>query len=124
MEHSYSGDLEIWLQCPNGTTVPLVNSMSGGGGAIPGGNSGGGTYLGDPIDDSGGGGPGEGWEYCFSSVLNDIGPMTQNWGNTIPAPNFGTGIHPLILSLFTHQMILFLVLLVALLMGNGHFYSG
>ena len=91
MEHSYSGDLEIWLQCPNGTTVPIVNSMSGGGGAIPGGNSGGGTYLGDPIDDSGGGGPGEGWEYCFSSVLNDIGPMTQNWGNTIPAPNFGNG---------------------------------
>ena len=91
MEHSYSGDLEIWLQCPNGTTVPLVNAYSGGGGAIPGGNSGGGTYLGDPIDDSGGGGPGEGWEYCFSSVLNDIGPMTENWGNTIPAPNFGNG---------------------------------
>ena len=87
MEHSYAGDLEIWLQCPNGTTVPLVNSYSPG--AIPGGTSGTGTYLGDPIDDFGGGGPGEGWEYCFSSVFNDIGPMTQNWGNTIPAPNFG-----------------------------------
>ena len=91
MEHSYSGDLEIWLQCPNGTTVPLVNAFGGGSGALPGGNSGGGTYLGDPIDDAGGAGPGEGWEYCFSSVLNDIGPMTQNWGNTIPAPNFGNG---------------------------------
>ena len=91
MEHSYSGDLEIWLQCPNGTTVALVNSYGGGGGALPGGNSGGGTYLGDPIDDFGGGSPGEGWEYCFSSVLNDIGPMTQNWGNTIPAPIFGNG---------------------------------
>jgi len=89
MEHSYAGDLEIWLQCPNGTTVPLVNSYSPG--AIPGGASGGGTHLGDPIDDNGGGGPGEGWEYCFSSVFNDIGPMTQNWGNTIPAPNFGEG---------------------------------
>ncbi|MBT5437905.1 MAG: hypothetical protein HOK92_01740, partial [Flavobacteriales bacterium] len=87
MEHSYAGDLEIWLQCPNGTTVALVNSYSPG--AIPGGSSGGGTYLGDPIDDFGGGGPGEGWEYCFSSVFNDIGPMTQNWGNTVPAPNFG-----------------------------------
>ena len=87
MEHSYLGDLEIWLQCPNGTTVPLVNSYSPG--AIPGGSSGGGTYLGDPIDDSGGGGPGEGWEYCFSSVFNDIGPITSNLGNTIPAPNFG-----------------------------------
>ena len=91
IEHSYSGDLEIWLECPNGTTVPLVNSYGGGNGMIPGGSGGGGTYLGDPIDDGGGGGPGEGWEYCFSSVLNDIGPMTQNWGNTIPAPNFGNG---------------------------------
>ena len=91
IEHSYSGDLEIWLQCPNGTTVPLVNAYGGGNGAIPGGNSGGGIYLGDPIDDAGGAGPGEGWEYCFSSVLNDIGPMTQNWGNTIPAPNYGNG---------------------------------
>ncbi len=24
MEHSYLGDLEIWLQCPNGTIAPLV----------------------------------------------------------------------------------------------------
>ena len=87
MEHSYLGDLEIWLQCPNGTTVPLVNSYSGG--FLPGGNSGGSTYMGDPIDDSGGGGPGEGWEYCFSSVFNDLGPITSNLGNTIPAPNFG-----------------------------------
>ena len=87
MEHSYLGDLEIWLQCPNGTTVPLVNSYSPG--FLPGGNSGGGTFLGDPINDSGGGGPGEGWEYCFSSVFNDLGPLTQNLGNTIPAPNFG-----------------------------------
>ncbi|MDB4340456.1 hypothetical protein OAA13_02250, partial [Crocinitomicaceae bacterium] len=88
MEHSYLGDLEIWLQCPNGTTVPLVNSYNPG--ALPGGTSGGGTYLGDPIDDFGGGGPGEGWEYCFSSVFNDItGSITQNIGNTVPAPIFG-----------------------------------
>ena len=89
MEHSFAGDLEIWLQCPTGAIVPLLNSY--GGGTLPGGSSGGSTYLGDPIDDFGGGGPGEGWEYCFSSAFNDIGPMAQNWGNTIPAPNFGTG---------------------------------
>ncbi|HBW85317.1 MAG TPA: hypothetical protein DEF82_00785 [Crocinitomicaceae bacterium] len=83
MEHSYLGDLEIWLECPSGQIVPLVNSY--GAGAIPGGNSGGGTYLGHPIDDSGGGGPGEGWEYCFSSVFNTInGSMTQNLTNTVP----------------------------------------
>lgn len=82
MEHSYLGDLEIWLQCPTGQIVQLVNSYSPG--FLPGGTSGGGTYLGDPIDDSGGGGPGDGWEYCFSSVFNDIGPMTSNLGNTVP----------------------------------------
>lgn len=81
MEHSYLGDLELWLQCPSGQIVPLVNSYSPG--FLPGGTSGGGTFLGHPIDDSGGGGPGEGWEYCFSSVFNDIGPMTQNLTNTV-----------------------------------------
>jgi hypothetical protein len=90
--------LEIWLECPSGQIVPLVNSY--GAGAIPGGNSGGGTYLGHPIDDSGGGGPGEGWEYCFSSVFNTInGSMTQNLGNTVPVANqpplsAGTSIDP------------------------------
>lgn len=85
MEHSYLGDLEIALECPNGTQVPLVNSF--GGGFIPGGTSGGGTYLGHPFDDAGGGGAGIGWEYCFSSVFNTItGSMTANLGNTIGVP--------------------------------------
>ena len=83
MEHSYLGDLEIWLQCPSGVIVPLVNSY--GAGAIPGGNSGGGTFLGHAIDDVGGGGPGIGWEYCFSSVFNTTGTMMGTYpGNTIP----------------------------------------
>lgn len=87
MEHSYIGDLEIALQCPNGTQVTLLNSYNPG--FIPGGVSGGGTYMGDPIDDSGGGGPGEGWEYCFSSVFNTWGDWPTQTANTIPAPNFG-----------------------------------
>ncbi len=85
MEHSYLGDLEIALECPNGTQVPLVNSF--GPGFIPGGTSGGGTYLGHPLDDGGGGGAGIGWEYCFSSVFNTIaGSMTANLANTVPVP--------------------------------------
>ncbi len=87
MEHSYIGDLEIALQCPDGTQVTLLNSYSPG--FIPGGISGGSTYMGDPIDDSGGGGPGEGWEYCFSSVYNTFNDWPSETGNTIPAPNFG-----------------------------------
>ncbi len=89
MEHSYLGDLEIALQCPNGTQVTLLNSYNPG--FIPGGVSGGSTYMGDPIDDVGGGGPGEGWEYCFSSVFNTFGDWPSETGNTIPAPNFGGG---------------------------------
>jgi subtilisin-like proprotein convertase family protein len=86
MEHSWLGDLEIWLQCPNGSIVELVNSYSGAIGSLPGGNSGGGIFLGDPIDVTTPGTPGVGWEYCFSSVFNDIGPMTENLTNTIIAP--------------------------------------
>lgn len=89
MEHSYVGDLEIALQCPNGTQVTLLNSYNPG--FIAGGTSGGGLYLGDPIDDIGGGGPGEGWEYCFSSVFNTWGDWPTEFanGNFVPAPNFG-----------------------------------
>jgi gliding motility-associated-like protein len=91
MEHSFLGDLELALECPNGTQVTLMNSYNPG--FIAGGTSGGGTYMGDPIDDIGGGGPGEGWEYCFSSVFNTWGdyPTEFGNGNTIPAPNFGNG---------------------------------
>jgi uncharacterized repeat protein (TIGR01451 family) len=86
MEHSYMGDLEIWLECPTGAIVPLLNSYNPG--FLPGGTSGGGVFLGHPYDDSGGGGAGDGFEYCFSSVFNSIGgSMTQNLTNTIPVPS-------------------------------------
>lgn len=87
MEHSYTGDLEIWLECPpvapatTGQIVALLNSYSPG--SLPGGTSGGGTFLGHPLDNNSAT-PGVGWEYCFSSVFNSIGPMTSNWGNTVP----------------------------------------
>ena len=38
MEHSYLGDLEVWLECPNGNTVTLINSYNPG--SIPGGING------------------------------------------------------------------------------------
>lgn len=68
LEHSYLGDLEIWLECPDGSSSTLVNARSGG--AIPGGFGGGSTHLGSPFDPAN---PlhdtisGEGWTYCWSS---------------------------------------------------------
>jgi gliding motility-associated-like protein len=53
MEHSFLGDLELEIECPNGQTATLH--------AYPGG---GGTYLGAP-NDPGPGGPGTGAQYCF-----------------------------------------------------------
>jgi len=70
IEHSYLGDLEMLLTCPNGTSVTVFNSNSGG--IIPGGFSGGGTYLGHPINDQAGP-PGVGEDYIWSSTSNTFG---------------------------------------------------
>lgn len=68
MEHSYLGDLEVVLECPNGTQVSIFNGNGGGGG---------GTFLGDPID-PGTGTPGVGWEYCFSEIGTFGTLLTEN----------------------------------------------
>lgn len=83
MEHSYLGDLEVWLECPDGTEVALINSYDPG--HIAGGFDGGGTFLGD-ADDFGNGTPGVGFEYCFSSVNSTFGTMGDELagGNTVP----------------------------------------
>ncbi|MES2589660.1 MAG: gliding motility-associated C-terminal domain-containing protein [Bacteroidota bacterium] len=85
MEHSYIEDIEVWLKCPNGQEVGLINAYSGiGDGHLPGGFGGGGTYLGDP-DDNQDSIPGLGWNYCFSSVNATFGTMGDefNAGNTL-----------------------------------------
>lgn len=58
MEHSYLGDLNLTLTCPNGTSVTL-KSYSGGGG---------GTFLGEPIDDQNNLNPGVGYDYCWKNT--------------------------------------------------------
>lgn len=69
IEHTYLGDLEMMLTCPNGTSVILFNSWTGTGinPDFAGGFGGGNTYLGDPFDDPSTD-PGTGWEYCFSDL--------------------------------------------------------
>ena len=83
MEHSYLGDLEMHLTCPNGTQGTIFNSY-GPGGMIPGGFNGGGTYLGDATDATLGI-PGIGWEYKWSTVNATWGnfPTEFAGGNTI-----------------------------------------
>jgi gliding motility-associated-like protein len=64
MEHSYLGDLEMKLTCPNGTSIDIFNSYTGTG-LFPGGFGGGGTFLGQ-ANDGPDGIPGIGWPYCFA----------------------------------------------------------
>ncbi|MFZ4785405.1 MAG: PKD domain-containing protein [Flavobacteriales bacterium] len=71
MEHSYMGDLGIFITCPNGTTVSLVEW---------GVNGGGGTFLGEAIDD-GGTDPGIGYDYTWAPTASN-GTWGENAGGT------------------------------------------
>lgn len=100
MEHSYMGDLEMILECPNGQTATIFNVYGGAGEIVPGGFGGGGTYIGDAYDNNIGN-PGTGWEYCFEE--NAVwGDFPTEWTannftavtNTIPgtqSPNWSNG---------------------------------
>lgn len=92
IEHSYLGDLEMWLTAPNGAQVILFNAYNGANGQFPGGFGGGGTFLGE-ADDTGSGTPGIGYQYCFSSTYNTWGTMAQEntSNNTIPTTGVSSG---------------------------------
>lgn len=98
IEHSYLGDLEMWLTCPSGQSVILFNSFTGAG-PFPGGFGGGTTFLGD-ANDQGNGVPGIGFDYCFSETNATWGTMATELaaGNTIPvnsfAPPAGNSMNP------------------------------
>ncbi|MFT4526533.1 MAG: subtilisin-like proprotein convertase family protein [Bacteroidia bacterium] len=86
IEHSFLGDLEMSLTCPDGTEIVMFNSWTGEGinPSFAGGFGGGGTYLGDALD-GGLGTPGIGWEYCFGESAI-WGTMDEEFGlgNTSP----------------------------------------
>jgi len=58
MEHSYLGDLDITITCPNNTTISLVSYIN---------SNSGGEYLGQPIDNGNTLDIGTGANYCFSN---------------------------------------------------------
>ncbi|WP_343633719.1 proprotein convertase P-domain-containing protein [Fluviicola sp.] len=96
IEHSFIGDLEITLTCPNGTMVSLMNTYNGFGGGelVPNGCSGGGISLGSDTDTDGGA-PGSPVEtYCFSFVNPDFGTICANLGNTYSNPSGNTAMIP------------------------------
>ncbi|NBX80633.1 MAG: PKD domain-containing protein, partial [Flavobacteriales bacterium] len=71
MEHSYMGDLQIRIICPNGQSS-ILKSYPGGAG----------TYLGCPLDDPATG-PGSGRNYCFTPTATTllINGSTSNCGS-------------------------------------------
>ena len=100
IEHSYLGDLEMSLTCPDGTEIVMFNSWTGQGisPSFAGGFGGGSIYLGDALDNSQGT-PGVGWEYCFSESavwgtmaeefdLNNYTPTTISNGNAMSAGTY------------------------------------
>lgn len=91
MEHTYLGDLEAWLTCPDGSTALLFDGFTGEGGYPGTGFGGGGTFLGDANDD-GTEAEGIGFDYCFADDA-PLGTMEDefNAGNTVAVNSFPPG---------------------------------
>lgn len=80
MEHSYLGDLEIKISCPNNQTAILKQ--------YPGGGS---TFLGQPNDPGPGDLiPGIGSDYCFANTAT-WGTMLGMAANTVPVTGMAPG---------------------------------
>lgn len=79
IEHSYIGDIEIALTCPNGTTVSLMNAYNQAGGLIPGGCGNGiPTFLGNDTNLDGGAPGAPVQTYCFTEILPNVGTICAN----------------------------------------------
>ena len=86
LEHSYLGDLNIALSCPNGQSIVLKS--------YPGGTN---TFLGEPLDNNANPIPGLGYEYHWSNqgstnMLNAVGTYIYSYtdllGNTQTNNNY------------------------------------
>lgn len=72
MEHSYAGDLDINIICPNGSTTHLVT--------FAGTNNLGWDHVGEPVDP--GSVPGVGYDYCWTTT-----PAGQTWSDAADGSN-------------------------------------
>lgn len=87
MEHSYAGDLDLWVTCPNGSRVDFIEFEGPGLG---------GQYFGVPVDIDADLSPGIGFDYCFIPGDDDLLSISQyaiqvgtGPGNTFPAGSYG-----------------------------------
>jgi gliding motility-associated-like protein len=80
MEHSYMGDLGLLIQCPDGTSVNLVEWAT---------NGGGGTFLGEAVDDEGTT-PGVGYDYWWTpdATNGTWGENANGFGGTLPSGTY------------------------------------
>ncbi|MFH1320451.1 MAG: PKD domain-containing protein, partial [Bacteroidota bacterium] len=84
IEHSFLGDLEISVICPNGQSIILKEFMD----ALGNTGQGGGTYLGEPIDIDDGV-PGVGYDYCWSTSPTMNTMVVESATNaTLPAGSY------------------------------------
>ncbi|MCB9204885.1 MAG: gliding motility-associated C-terminal domain-containing protein [Flavobacteriales bacterium] len=91
MEHSFLGDLEMWLTCPGGQdSIVIFNAYNGNSSApgfVPGGFSPGGINLGIP---GSGSNQGTCFEYCFSITENNLGTFASEFGGMSGQMDAGT----------------------------------
>ena len=97
IEHTFLGDLEMWLECPDGTQVTIFDthvntdtvfntSCGGNVGFLPGGWCPGGVNLGNA---NSGTDPGEGFQYCFTpNATNPSWGSDQPMANPVPAGDY------------------------------------
>src|SRR3989339_381942 len=78
IEHSYIGDLTIWLICPSGQYLNILTYPNGYGS----------TYFGQPIDIDSNTAPGVGATYCWTPTATV--PLPVMGGTTAPAGNYAT----------------------------------
>ncbi len=92
IEHSYLGDLEIRITCPDGTEV-IMKSYPGGAGTYLGEPLDGSPWDNNPIEDPDVNPPGVGWDYCFSPDANATMMDIVNaggFGPSLPAGSYAS----------------------------------
>lgn len=82
LEHSFWGDLEIWLECPNGQTAHLTDGQTNGWN----GSGASGTFLGEPVDEDVLGTSGTGMEYRWTMVNPTLGASMDDISFISPFP--------------------------------------